>query len=375
MQIGTYKPRKVEKVELNNYGIILAGGKGRRLWPYSTERIPKQFIDFFGVGRTQLQQTFDRIVNILPKENIYVSTNIAYIDIVREQLPMLDEAQIIAEPIFRNTAPSVAWAIHRIGSLNPEANVLIVPSDHNVINVEAFKQDVCNGFSFVTSNDAVLTVGVEPTRFESGYGYLQKNEADSVGSIYKVQAFIEKPDADFASMFVGNGEWCWNTGMYISSVNYLRSILGQNLPPILRHFDALHSPYNVEAEDKYMQDYFAFYNNISLEECILEKQANVYVMECKFGWADLGTWHNMYESIRTENDENVVLNSEVFFEEATNNIIRMPKDKIAVIQGLDGYIVVEEGNVLLICKKDVSPSFIKKYINEVRMRREKAKAK
>ncbi len=360
----------MERLETNSYGIILAGGKGRRLWPYSTEEKPKQFIDFFGVGRTQLQQTFDRVASILPKENIYICTNIAYINMVREQLPMLDEVQIIAEPIFRNTAPSVAWAIHRIESLNADANVLVVPSDHNVINLDTFRQNVWDGFSFVDDNEAVLTIGVAPTRFESGYGYLQKSNVNRVGNIYKMQAFIEKPDIDFASMFVGNGEWNWNTGMYISNIKYLRSILEQNLPSIIRHFDALHTPYNIEAEEKYMQDYFAFYNNVSLEECILEKQANVFVMECNFGWADLGTWHNMYESTKIKEDENIVLDADVLLEDATNNIIRMPKGKLAIIQGLDNYIIVEEDNVLMICKKDVSPSFINKYINEVRSRKQ-----
>ena len=353
----------------NNYCVILAGGKGRRLWPCSRDKHPKQFIDFFGVGRTQLQQTFDRFANILPKENIYINTSCDYLDLVREQLPEVATDHIMAEPIHRNTAPSVAWAVHRIMMFDPKANIIISPSDHNIVNDEAFFRNIKEGLSFVEKNDAILTMGVSPTRPEPGYGYIQKGVYTGNGDIYKVQAFTEKSDREFAQMFMDSKEWCWNTGLFLSNTNYLRQCLYGFLPSVLREGEMGSKITTIEDEEAFVRENFPRYPNISLDYGILEKSENVYVMRCDFGWADLGTWHGVYESLSKREGDNVIIDSDVILEDAANNIIKLSKGKLGVINGLDGYIIAEKDNVLLICKKEDSSALVRKYVNEVQIKK------
>ena len=235
-----------------NYCVILAGGKGRRLWPSSRDNYPKQFIDFFGVGRTQLQQTFDRFSQILPKENIYVNTSRDYLDLVRKQLPEIPLDHIMAEPIHRNTAPSVAWAVHRISMLDPRANLIVSPSDQNIINEEAFLRDITEGLLFVEENNALLTMGVSPTRPEPGYGYIQKGVYTGQNDIYKVQAFTEKPDREFAQLFMTTKEWYWNTGLFLSNLNYLWQCISNFLPSILHNEEQTRKIMSIEEEDAFM---------------------------------------------------------------------------------------------------------------------------
>ena len=353
----------------NNYCVILAGGKGRRLWPCSRDRHPKQFIDFFGVGRTQLQQTFDRFANILPKENIYINTSCDYLDLVKDQLPEVAADHIMAEPIHRNTAPSVAWAVHRIMMFDPKANIIISPSDHNIVNDDAFFRNIKEGLSFVEKNDAILTMGVSPTRPEPGYGYIQKGVYTGNVDIYKVQAFTEKPDREFAQMFMDSKEWCWNTGLFLSNFNYLRQCLYGFLPSVLREGEMSSKITTIEDEEAFIHDNFPRYPNISLDYGILEKSENVYVMRCDFGWADLGTWHGVYESLSKRDGDNVVIDSDVILEDAANNIIKLSKGQLGVINGLDGSIIAEKDNVLLICKKEDSSALVRKYVNEVQIKK------
>ena len=297
------------------YCVILAGGKGRRLWPCSREHLPKQFIDFFGVGRTQLQQAYDRFSRILPQSNIFINTNETYLDLVHQQLPHVSDDHIMAEPIYRNTAPSVAWANHRIAHINPEACLVVAPSDQTVLNEEVFKNDLLEALSFVRDNDCLLTMGVKPSRPEPGYGYVQI------------------------------------------------------LPAVLRNFDKDNPEWTISAEDAYMKENFPSYPNVSIDYSILEKSDHVYLKKCDFGWADMGTWHGIYEAMQKADDDNVVINSDVYLENSHNNIIKVPKDRFAVVSGLDGYIVAEEGNVLLICKKEDSSALIRKYVAEVQIKK------
>lgn len=347
------------------YCVILAGGKGRRLWPVSREERPKQFLDFFGTGRTQLQQTFDRFAQIVPEDHIFVNTNVDYLELVHEQLPDLPDSHIMAEPIHRNTAPSVVWAAHRIYHFDPEACLIITPSDQAVFNEQAFSECVQEGLDFVSRHDALLTVGVRPTRPEPGYGYIQMGERADSDNIYKVKAFTEKPERDFAEMFVESGEWYWNTGLFLSHVRYLRDSLYDLLPSVLRHLENEKPDYTIEEEDAYVLKHFPSYPNLSLDYGILEKSDSVFVLEGRFGWADLGTWHGIYEATSHGAGDNVVIDSDVLFDDSHNNIVKMPRGHMAVIQGLDGYIVAEQGDTLLICKKDDSSSVIRRLANEV----------
>ncbi|MCR5076453.1 MAG: NTP transferase domain-containing protein [Prevotella sp.] len=353
----------------NNYCVILAGGKGRRLWPSSRDKFPKQFIDFFGVGRTQLQQTFDRFARILPKENIYINTSQDYLGFVREQLPDVPADHIMAEPIHRSTAPSVAWAMHRISMSNPEANLIVSPSDQSIFNEEAFMRNMTEGLRFVEKSDSLLTMGVSPTRAEPGYGYIQQGEYTGSDDIYKVKAFTEKPDREFARIFMESKEWYWNTGLFLSNIRYLRQCLYRFLPSVLRDVDSAGKLMSIEEEDAFMQENFPRYPNVSLDYGVLEKSDNVYVMKCDFGWADLGTWHGIYEAMRKKEGDNVVIDSDVILEESANNVIKLPKGRLAVINGLDGYIVAEQDNVLFICKKEDSSALVRKYVNEVQMKK------
>lgn len=353
----------------NNYCVILAGGKGRRLWPCSRETRPKQFIDFFGTGRTQLQQTFDRFCKILPQENIFINTNATYENLVKEQLPEVAADHIMPEPIYRNTAPSMAWAAHRISKINPEANIIVSPSDQAVFNEDAFKQNIMNGLQFVTRNDMILTLGVKPTRPEPGYGYIQIGDNIDNSDVYQVRSFTEKPNREFAKFFIESNEFLWNTGLFLSNVQFINTCMYKHLSSVLRTFDQKYPNATCSEESTFIQEHFPSYPNISLDYILLEKSDKACVMKCDFGWADLGTWHSIFEATQRSDEENVIINSDVIIDDARNNIIKLPEGRLAVINGLDGYIIAEEDNVLLICKKEDSSSLVRKYVNEVLLKK------
>ena len=353
----------------NNYCIILAGGRGKRLWPSSRMDRPKQFIDFFGTGRTQLQSTFDRIAGILPKENIFVCTCKEYEHWVSEQLPELAANRILTEPVNRNTAPSVAWAgvcIHRECT---NANIVVVPSDQFIVNEEAFHKNVTDGLKFVSENNIILTMGIKPSRPEPGYGYIQIGEPTLFTGINKVQSFTEKPEREFATMFMESGEFLWNTGMFLSNANHMRDFFIDAIKDMPYRMANLLTIDSEEERQQYVIDHYPAYPNLSMDKAALEEMPdNVYVMQCDFGWADLGTWHAIYECMQKQEDDNVIIDSEVMMEDCKGNIIKLPKGHVGVINGLEGYIVAEEGDVLLICKKSDSSSLIRKYVNEIGIR-------
>ena len=356
------------KINEDNFCVILAGGRGRRLWPSSRMELPKQFIDFFGVGRTQLQQTFDRFVKILPKENILICTNKEYAPLVRQQLPELHEENLMIEPIYRGTAPSVAWADMRVCRRNHEGYIVVTPSDQFVQNEEAFYANIEEAFNFIRHHDILLTLGVKPTRPEPGYGYIQKGDPSDTDGIYQIQSFTEKPEREFAKMFMESGEFLWNTGLLFANARYLHDCFRKLFPEVLNHFDTSSFNYTIEQEMAFVNENYPSYPKLSIDQCVLERGSNVYVMTCDFGWADLGTWHSIYESMSKGDGDNVVIDSEVMLEDAHNNVIKLPKGKLGVINGLDGYIVAEEGNVLFICKKGDSSAMVRKYVSEVQIK-------
>lgn len=356
------------EISNQNYCIILAGGMGRRLWPASRKEYPKQFLDFFGTGRTQLQTTYDRFARLLPIENIYVCTCKDYLHLVKEQLPDLTDMRILVEPVHRNTAPSVAWANMRIRRINPDANIIITPSDQMVMNEEKFERSVETGIGYVSENDVLLAMGVRPTRPEPGYGYIQLGEMSCKPDVFLVKSFTEKPEREFATMFMESGEFYWNTGIFISNARHLTNCFEAIFPTVLRNLKVDMPNYTYEEELEYVSQNYPRYPNLSLDYAILEQSRCVYVMKCDFGWADLGTWHAIYECMSKTPDDNVTLDTEVMIEDSTNNIIRLPKGKLGVISGLDGYIVAEEGNVLLICKKGDSSALVRKYVSEVQLK-------
>ncbi len=355
------------EISHHNYCVILAGGKGRRLWPTSRQDMPKQFLDFFGTGRTQLQQTFDRFSKILPKENILICTTQQYKPLVTEQLPEMNERNLLIEPINRNTAPSVAWANMRILHKDPKANIIVTPSDQLVQNEEAYIRCIETGIGYVTENNVVLSMGVKPTRPEPGYGYIQMGDPSCKPEVFCVKSFTEKPEREFATMFMNSGEFLWNTGIFISNAKHLILQFEKVFPEVLRNLKFENPDYTYEEELEYVSEHYSQYPHLSIDYAILENNINVYVMRCDFGWADLGTWHAVYECMSKGEDDNVVVDSQVMMEDCKNNVIKLTKGKVAVINGLDGYIVAEEGNVLLICKKGDSSALVRKYVNEVQI--------
>ena len=353
----------------HDYCIILAGGRGVRLWPCSREEKPKQFLDFFGTGRTLLQQTFDRIAHFLPADHILITTNEAYVPLVREQLPQIQSDHILAEPVQRSTAPSVAWAIHRIMRFDSEASVVITPADQIILDNDAFAASIQEKLRFVASNDLLLTVGIRPTRPEPGYGYIQMGDHTGFDEVYHVKAFTEKPDREFAQMFMKSGEWLWNTGLFLANARYLTQTMGQYMPVVLRQLDALNPHWTIAEEDAFMQEHFRAYPNLSMDHGILEQSDHVCVACCQFGWADVGTWHGLHEAREKDSEGNVVIDSDALFDDCHNNIVKLPKGKLAMLGGLDGYIVAEEGNVLLVCRKEDSSALVRKYVTDIAIRK------
>lgn len=355
-------------ISSKNYCAILAGGRGKRLWPSSRTERPKQFVDFFGTGRTQLQATFDRMSHIVPKENIVICTCQEYRSLVAEQLPEVDEQRILVEPVNRNTAPAVALASVSIQRECSDARLVVVPSDQFVVNEEKFRENVLQGLDFVAKADIVLTMGVKPTRPEPGYGYIQMGEHTPLDNIYKVQSFTEKPEREFANLFMNSGEFLWNTGMFLTNVEHLREFFPEVIKDASYRLTDLLNMDDAKEREQFIRQHFAAYPNLSMDKAALELTEDVYVMKCDFGWADLGTWHAIYECMQKQDDDNVIIDSEVMLENCKGNIIKLPKGHVGVINGLEGYIVAEQGDVLLICKKGDSSSLIRKYVNEAGIR-------
>ena len=359
---------KYMEISEKHFGVILAGGVGLRLWPSSRKEKPKQFIDFFGTGRTQLQQAYDKLTQVIPKQNIFVSTQEDYSHYIKEQLPELPDDNVLAEPVARNTAPSVAWAAYRISHICPDAQVIIIPSDQAILGDDEFKQNVSTCFDFVAQKDCLVAMGVKPTRPEPGYGYIQTGEPAGPANIFSVQSFTEKPEREFAKVFVDSGEFLWNTGIFLSNIKNLVMSLRKILPVVFRLIDQEGVMVTKDEERAFVKENFSKFPNMSIDNGILERSSDVYVMKCCFGWADLGTWHSIYEAMQKNDGDNVVVDSEVMMEDCHDNIIKMPSGHLAVLHGLNGYIVAESGDVLLICKKGDSSALIRKYINEVRLK-------
>jgi mannose-1-phosphate guanylyltransferase len=330
----------------------MGGGIGSRFWPFSRENFPKQFLDFFGVGRSLLQLTVDRFMQMLPVENIYIVTNERYADLVREQLPLLHRGQVLLEPARRNTAPCIAYAAYHISKRNPDANIVVAPSDHLILKENEFLTAVMEGFDFVKTHDALMTLGIKPSRPETGYGYIQCSDIKE-GNLTKVKTFIEKPNLDLAKVFMDSGEFFWNSGIFLWNVNTIMSAIHKYLPDISSRFDLGADKFDTPQEQEFVNLHYPYCPNISIDYGIMEKADNVYMKCVDFGWADLGTWGSLYDIATKDEDNNAFLKTRAILYESEDNIIALGnKKRLAVIRGLKGYIVAENGNVLLICKKE-----------------------
>lgn len=343
----------------------MAGGIGSRFWPASRTAKPKQFLDILGTGKTLLQSTYDRFLKICPPDQIYILTNTDYVDLVLEQLPNLKPEQILAEPARKNTAPCIAYAAYKIESLNPDANIIVAPSDHIILNEEEFVRISNQALDFVAKNDALCTLGILPSRPDTGYGYIQFLDSAVKAGVHKVKTFTEKPNKATAEQFLESGEFLWNAGIFIWNVKTIVSALHQHLFEVSDAFDDIKSYLNTEKEVPAIEKAFAECPNISIDFGIMEKADNVYVLPADFGWSDLGTWASLYAEKEKDYLHNAVAGKNVVIYDASHNIIHVPDHKMVVVQGLENFIVVDSPDVLLICSKDQEQK-IKEFTQDIK---------
>lgn len=334
----------------NYYAIIMAGGVGSRFWPVSTADFPKQFHDMLGAGQTLIQKTFSRLSKLVPAENILVLTNEKYNDIVLAQLPQIKQAQVLLEPAMRNTAPCILYASLKIKKQNPDAVMVVAPSDHWIEDENAFAADLQKCFDYCASHDALLTLGIKPTFPNTGFGYIEFDKSDA-NSIKKVSQFREKPDYDTAKSFLESGNFLWNGGIFIWSAKSVTEAFERFQPQMNALFQQGHDSYNTPAEPSFIAQHYADAENISIDYAVMEKAQNVYVLPANFDWNDLGTWGSLHEKLDKDDSNNAVVNATVILENAANNIIRAEGTKLIIIDGLNDYIIVDKDDVLLIYPK------------------------
>ena len=336
----------------NNYCIIMAGGIGSRFWPISRNNKPKQFLDILKTGKTLIQQAFERFEFFCPPENIFIVTSDIYEEITREQLPNISKDHILLEPIRRNTAPCIAYANEKIRLVNPNANIIVAPSDHIILNEDRFRTVINNGLSFTESNDALVTIGIKPTNPNTGYGYIQFEDTDLLdNNIFKVKTFTEKPTLDLAEVFLQSGDFLWNSGIFIWNLNAVSAAFKQFLPDVYSLFAKDSSIYYNKNENEHIAKIYASCKSISIDYGIMEKADNVFVIAADFGWSDLGTWGSLFEYLHRNEHNNACDLQNVITHDTANSIINIDKNTVAVIQGLDNYIVALTDNCLLICNK------------------------
>ena len=310
--------------------------------------------------------TFRRFSEIIPPENIFIVTNENYAELTKQQLPAIKDSQLLLEPQRRNTAPCIAWASYHIKSINPNANIVVSPSDHLILNDAGFRNTITKGLDFASKNDVLITLGITPSRPETGYGYIQTTDIEKEG-FYKVKTFTEKPDLTLAKIFVESGEFLWNSGIFIWNVNSILNAFKTYLPDMTLRFEAGVGLYNTNGEKEFIKEMFPSCSNLSIDFGIMEKSSDVYVLPADFGWSDLGTWGSLYDSSEKDENNNVALGSNIISYESKNNIVSLPDDHIAVIHGLEDYIIAESDSVLMICKKEEEQK-IRQFVTDAKVK-------
>ncbi len=333
----------------------MAGGVGSRFWPLSKTTSPKQFLDILGTGKSLLRQTFERFLPVCKAENFIIVTSSEYFQQVIDQVPEIQPEQILLEPFRRNTAPCIAFANAYIRSKTPDnANIVVTPADHLIINESDFIKAINSGLNFVEQNDALLTLGIKPHRPETGYGYIQIGK--EVGNKYRnfnmVKTFTEKPNLELAQVFFESGEFLWNSGIFLWSLNSIEKAFENSLPEVNTLFKNLDSKFGTETEKNSIHNAYSECRNISIDYGVMEKATNVFVQTVSFGWSDLGTWSSLYEYSAQDKNNNAVISGKSILYETNDSIVNVPSGKIVIIQGLNKYIVVDSGDALLICPRN-----------------------
>lgn len=353
----------------NYYCVIMAGGVGSRFWPMSKTSHPKQFIDVLGVGRSLLQMTWDRFSRIVPKENILIVTNGSYKELVMEQLPGIAENRVLCEPARRNTAPCIAYANYKIKEENENAVVVVAPSDHVILKEDEFVNDINTALKAAETNDWLLTLGIRPSRPDTGYGYIQYRDKKVYSDderLRKVKTFTEKPNLEIAKSFLESGDFLWNSGMFVWSLKSIMAAFDKYLNDVDSLFRNGLGKYNTAEEEPFINNTYSVCKNISIDYGVMEKADNVYVLGVDFGWSDLGTWGSLFATRKKDENNNSIVGRKVMTYNTKNCIVHMPDNKLVVLQGLNDYIVVEQNDILLVCKKEDEQQ-IRQFVNDVKV--------
>jgi len=347
------------------YVAIMAGGIGSRFWPKSRTAKPKQFLDILNTGKTLIQWTFERFASFIPEENIYVVTSDDYADLVIEQLPQIKHENVLTEPSRKNTAPCIAYISFKLLQNDPDAALIVAPSDHIILDAEAFTESCLKSLTFVSHVKALVTLGITPTYPNTGYGYIQHETMSVADGIYKVKTFTEKPSLEIAKTFLASGDFLWNAGIFVWQVKNVIKAFEQFQPEMYELFDNEKQYFNTDQEQNAINRIYPLCTNISIDFAVMEKADNVYVLPSSFGWSDLGTWNSAYENMEKDYLGNAVAGDNTIIIDATKCMVNTPPNKLVVLQGLDDCIIVDSDNVLLICKKDKEQE-IKEYVAEVK---------
>jgi mannose-1-phosphate guanylyltransferase len=355
----------LEQMNKHHYVAIMAGGIGSRFWPSSRSSYPKQFLDILNTGKTLVQWTYERFAAFIPAENIFVVTSEEYSHIVKEQLPELAPENILSEPSRKNTAPCVAYISFKLLQKDPEASLIVAPSDHIILDNENFRATTLQALDFVSHIRSLVTLGIKPTHPNTGYGYIQHEALPVADGIYQVKTFTEKPNLELAKTFLASGDFLWNAGIFVWQVKNVIKAFETYQPEMFELFDSEKEHFNTAAEQEAINRIYPLCTNVSIDFAIMEKADNVYVIPSSFGWSDLGTWNSAYDNLEKDYLGNAVAGENVIVIDATKCMVSAANDKLLVLQGLDDFIVVDTKDVLLICKKDKEQS-IKDYVAEVK---------
>lgn len=349
----------------HHYVVIMAGGIGTRFWPMSRTNFPKQFLDILNVGKTLIQATFERFLHFIPQENIFVVTSQEYVNIVKKQLPGLPLQNILAEPSRKNTAPCIAYISFKLSQLDPNALLIVAPADHMISDNIAFTKVCLEALTFTQKHNALITLGITPTYPNTGYGYIQYEQHSVTDNVYKVKTFTEKPNVELAKTFIASGEFLWNAGIFVWQVKNILLAFEKHLPEVYDLFLSQKDRFNTPDEESTLLEIYPFCTNISIDFGVMEKANNVYVIPSAFGWSDLGTWNSAYENLNKDPHANAITGHNVMLMDTENCIVHAPDGKLVVLQGLHDFIVVDTGDVLLICQKDKEQE-IKEFVGDVK---------
>jgi mannose-1-phosphate guanylyltransferase len=347
----------------NKYVLIMAGGIGSRFWPVSRKSLPKQFIDILGTGESLITQTYNRFTDIVPEENILVVTNEEYVDLLKQHIPGIRDTQILAEPQARNTAPCIAFASYYIKSLNPDAICVVAPSDHLITNEKEFKRIINESFEFAAKYESLVTLGIKPSRPDTGYGYIQFNVIPTTGNFHEVKTFTEKPTMELAQSFIDSGEFLWNAGIFVWNIKTITSRMEEHLPEISQLFNEI----NYQGDDvaAQIEKAYSFCPSISIDYGVLEKDQTVYVIPATFGWNDLGTWKSLWDVLERDDQQNAVVGQNIHLNDTEDSMIFSASDRIIITNGVKNLVIVDSGEVLLVMSKDHEQE-LRKIVNHMR---------